>query len=76
MEISEIKLLTDNKRHVHYIREYDALIITPKQEFKINFTIEENILGKDVHIHFLEDCFYPLIEAKQAIKKEVIRRGL
>lgn len=76
MEISEIKLLTDNKRHVHYIREYDAIVITPQKEFQINLIIEESILGKDIHIHFLEDCFYPLIEAKQAIKKEVLRRGL
>jgi len=76
MEISELVLLTDNKRHVHYIREYDALVKTSRQEFQVNIVIEESILRKDIHINFLEDCIYPIIEIKQAIKKEVLRRGL
>jgi len=76
MKILDMQLLTANKRAVDYIREYDALVITPLKNFQINIIIENSVQGKQIKISFLEDCFYPALDAEEDIRQEVIRRKL
>lgn len=75
MNIINIEL-SDNKKYVSYIREYDAKIYTPKQIFSVIVTIEDTPIGQDINIEFLEDCSYPLLDAIKSIKQYVQKNKL
>lgn len=75
MKILDLILLSDNLRSVEYIREYDILVKTPIEKFNARIIIEDMSIGKEIIVQ-LDDCPYPIIEAKNSITAEVIRRGL
>lgn len=75
MKILDLILLSENLRAVEYIREYDILIKTPIEEFNVRVIIEDMSIGKQVIVK-LDDCPYPLIEAKNSIVAEILKKGL
>jgi hypothetical protein len=75
MHINKIEL-SENKRSIDYIREYIATVYTPIKTFSINIIIEDTPLNKMINIQFLEDCFYPILDAKKSIINYIKKHNL
>lgn len=75
MKILDIQFLSENKRAIHYIREYEILVKTKIKSFKAKVIIEDTGLDKNIDVFLIDDPYYPILEAKKAIKKEIIKHS-